>query len=225
MKSKGIYKRGSIYWISFAGPEGKIRQETSRSHRKKDAEALLIKRRNEVQEGRYTVAKSIRRYLFHELANKYNNFVKKQRSYSSKKYIIAKLKAQFRNIPLVKFNPALLEQFQTDKLNAGHKPATVNRYLATLKHMFSKAFEWEMIDDSVLAKVRKVKQLEENNRRLRYLTPEECKNLVNACCDYLKTIVEFALKRKEFANPFYHFLQEISGCGVDEDEAENGGQV
>ena len=64
MATKGIYKRGNVWWIRFMGPEGKVRQETARSHRKRDAEALLAKRKNEVQEGRYTIAKSIRRYSF-----------------------------------------------------------------------------------------------------------------------------------------------------------------
>ena len=105
-------------------PDRKLHDLTEKEMQK----LYLTKRKNEVQEGRYTIAKCIRRHTFNELADRYDNFVKKQRSYSSKKYMIAKLKAQFRNIPLVKFNLALLEQFQTDKLNTGCKPATVNRY-------------------------------------------------------------------------------------------------
>ncbi len=85
MKTKGIYKRGNNYWIRFKGPDDKIKFESSRSHRKRDAEALLAKRKNEVQEGRYTIAKCIRRYSFNELSDRYDNFVKKQRSYPSKK--------------------------------------------------------------------------------------------------------------------------------------------
>jgi integrase len=46
---------------------------------------------------------------------------------------------------------------------------------------------------SVLTKVRKVKQLEENNKRLRYLSPEDCETLINSCSDYLKPIVITAL--------------------------------
>ena len=46
---------------------------------------------------------------------------------------------------------------------------------------------------SVLKKVRKVKQLEENNKRLRYLSPEECERLIYSCSDYLKPIVITAL--------------------------------
>jgi len=48
------------------------------------------------------------------------------------------------------------------------KPATVNRHLATLKHMFAKAVEWELLDEDTLKRVRRAKQLQENNRRLRY---------------------------------------------------------
>jgi hypothetical protein len=54
MATKGIYKRGNIYWVRFTGSDDKTKFESSRSHRKRDAEALLAKRRNEVQEGRYT---------------------------------------------------------------------------------------------------------------------------------------------------------------------------
>jgi integrase len=225
MATKGIYKRGNIYWIRFTGPDDKIKFESSRSQRKRDAEALLAKRKNEVQEGRYNIAKCIRRYSFNELADRYDNFVEKQRSYSSKKYIIKRLKAQFRNIPLVKFNSALLEQFQTDKLNAGYKPATVNRYLAALKHMFSKALDWEMVEMAVLNKIRKVKQLEENNKRLRYLSPEECQTLIHSCDDYLKPIVLTALhtgmrkteilklkwKQVDMNNGFIHLSDTKSG--------------
>jgi integrase len=193
MATKGLYKRGNVWWIRFTGPDGKVKFESSRSHKKKDAEVLLAKRKNEVQEGRYIKLKNLRKHTFNELTDQYDNFVEKQRSYPSKKYIIKKLKTQFRNIPLVKFNSALLEQFQTDKLNTGCKPATVNRYIATLKHMFTKALDWEMVSEDTINKVKKVKQLEENNKRLRYLSPEECQTLINSCDDYLQPIVITAL--------------------------------
>ena len=81
----------------------------------------------------------------------------------------------------------------TDDIPKGNKPATINRLLATIKHMFTKAVEWEMVEEDVLKRVRKVKQLKENNRRLRYLSVEECQALLEGCDAYLQPIVTVAL--------------------------------
>ena len=42
-KGKGIYKRGKVYWIAYAGLDGKVIRESSKSDKFKDAETLLIK--------------------------------------------------------------------------------------------------------------------------------------------------------------------------------------
>jgi hypothetical protein len=44
-KVKGLYKRGRVWWIRYAGPDGKIRFESSRSSSFKGAQALLIERK------------------------------------------------------------------------------------------------------------------------------------------------------------------------------------
>jgi integrase len=87
----------------------------------------------------------------------------------------------------------LLEHYQTKRMQYGNKPATVNRLVATLKHMFTKAVEWDMVEEEVLKHVRRVKFLEENNRRLRYLSKGKCQELINNCESHLKPIVTTAL--------------------------------
>jgi integrase len=62
-----------------------------------------------------------------------------------------------------------------------------------LKHMFNKAVDWDMVKEEILKRVRKAKLLEENNRRLRYLSKEECRELVDACEPHLRPIVMCAL--------------------------------
>lgn len=74
-----------------------------------------------------------------------------------------------------------------------NKPSTVNRLLATLKHMVNKGVQWEMAGDGALKQVRNVKLLPENNRRLRFLSIEECQRLVECCHKDLKPIVIVAL--------------------------------
>ncbi len=81
-----------------------------------------------------------------------------------------------------------------------NEPATVNRLLATTKHMFTTTAEREMVDEAVVKHVLAVKLLPENNRRLRYLSTEECQTLTSVCPSYLKAIVIVALNigmRKE----------------------------
>jgi integrase len=74
-----------------------------------------------------------------------------------------------------------------------NKPATINNLMRTLKHAFTKAADWNWISDETLKQVRKVKLLQENNRRLRYLSKEECHVLINTCSDHLKPIVITAI--------------------------------
>jgi integrase len=107
---------------------------------------------------------------------------------------------KFGNLSLRQFNTMLIEQFQTERIDKGNKPATINRLLATLKHMFTKAVEWDMVEEESLKRIRRVKLLEENNKRLRYLSKKECQELISNCEQHLKPVVITALNtgmRKE----------------------------
>jgi integrase len=69
-------------------------------------------------------------------------------------------------------------------------PATVNRELASLKHLCTKAVEWGYLQANPL---RSVKLLKEPPGCLRYLTQQEMNALVEACSPHLKLIVATAL--------------------------------
>lgn len=70
------------------------------------------------------------------------------------------------------------------------QPATVNRELALLKHMFSKAIEWGKCKESPAKKVKKMKG---EVKRVRYLMPDEVQRLLSNSVDYLKPIVTVAV--------------------------------
>jgi integrase len=199
--AKGLYKRGKFWWLRYAGPDGRIRYESSGSASKKKAQDVLIQRKNEVREGKDPSAlKRIPNVSFRELSEQYLSWAERQRSYRSKKGFIKQLLNVFGNIPLRKFTTMLVEEYQSAQLNDGKSHSTANRHLATLKHMFTKAVEWELAEEVVLKKVRRVKQLPENNRRLRYLSMEECSEFISACSSHLRPIVITALNtgmRKE----------------------------
>lgn len=193
-KEKGLYKRGTMWWLRYAGPDGKIRFESSQTSNFKEAKDLLIDRRKEIKEGLEPIpVKRIPNHSFRELAEPYLDFSKRQRGFDSKKIIVRLLVDHFGNVPLRLFNPRFVEEYQTKMLNEGRAPATCNRHLACLKHMMNKAVQWEMVKEDSLKKVRQVKLLQENNKRLRYLDKDECQSLIEACSPHLRPIVVTAL--------------------------------
>jgi integrase len=193
-KAKGIYKRGRIWWIRYAGPDGRIKFESSRSSSHKDATALLVRRKKEVMEGKNPItARRIKNHTFKELADSYLKWAQRQKSFQSKQGFILQLVGTFGSLPLRFFTTKLVEEFQSQRLAKGNKPATANRLLSTLKHMFTKAVDWEMVEEEALKRVRKVKQLRENNRRLRFLSQEEMLRLVENSSPHLRPIVLTAL--------------------------------
>jgi len=50
-----------------------------------------------------------------------------------------------------------------------------------------------LLDEDTLKRVRRAKQLQENNRRLRYLSREDCQELIEACRPHIRPIVVTAL--------------------------------
>ncbi len=192
-KLKGLYRRGKVWWLMYAGPDGRMRYESAKTTSQKEAEYLLACRRKEVQEGKLPEVKKIApNYTFRELAGAYLIWMKRQKSFISKKNKIGQLLEVFGSYHLSSFTSRLIERYQIKRLETC-KPATVNRLLVTIKHMFTKAVEWEMVNEEVLKKVRKVKQLPEKNRRLRFLSSEECQALIKACDTHLRPMVITAL--------------------------------
>jgi integrase len=202
--AKGIYRRGNVYWICYAGLDGKIIRESTRSDKYRNAEALLVKRKQSIKEGKMPEIKVIKNHSFNELADDYLKWAERQRAYKQKKLVVNQLKERFGPLPLRRFDTRLLESFQSERLQAGkkklkseeivgNKPGTINRHITILKHMFTKAAEWDMVEEEVSKRVHKVKLLEEQNARLRYLAKDECDRLIEACDKHLKPIVITAL--------------------------------
>ncbi len=194
--AKGIYKRNNsrYYWIRYAGLDGKTVYESSGSTKFRDAEHLLVKRKNAIKEGKQPEVIRIKNYTFKQLAEKYCPWMQgRHRSADTKQYRINTMLSHFGSLPLRRFTTLLVEQYQTDLMNKGLKPASVNRNIGIIKAMFRKAVDWQMVESEALKRVRNVKLLPENNRRLRYLTKEECQALTDSCDKHLKPIVITAL--------------------------------
>jgi hypothetical protein len=77
------------------------------------------------------------------------------------------------NLKVRDLNTMIIERYQ-GKFLSTHKPATTNRLIACLKHMITKAVDWDMASEDTLRRIRKVKNLAESNKRTRFLNVNEC---------------------------------------------------
>ena len=206
--SRGIYRRGNVWWITYSGPEGKQHFESAGTTLKTEAEYILTCRKKEVAEGNspLAVSRKAKQTTFNELADRYADFVKGQKAFITKKAMIAEMKLEFGDL---KLNSLTLEKVERWQARLSSEPrknrkagedvrpslsvASINRRLACLKHMLTKAAEWDLISRDTLGRLRRVKLGKENNRRTRFLSLEECKALVDAAAPHLKPVLIFAL--------------------------------
>lgn len=189
-RTKGLYKRGNIYWMCYK-VKGKLYRESTGKDKQKEAEYVLSCRRKDIEEGGLPDTRRPN-FKFVELAKEYLKWAERQRSFKDKKVWIRQLIEVFGNLEVKDLNTRLIEQWQSKRLKHS-KPSTVNRVLATLKHMVNKGVQWQMATETTLTQVRNVKLLEENNKRLRFLSVEECQRLIDCCHIHLKPIVIVAL--------------------------------
>jgi|WetSurMetagenome_2_1015567.scaffolds.fasta_scaffold13315_1 integrase len=186
--------------------DGKRYRRPTNTDNKKLAQAILGKINTKVVEEKwFDKEEQITDYSFDELATQYEtDWIPGRYKSDFRIHLIRQLKERFAGYTLSMITTKELEKLQSERLKAGkhkrkidgkfwvipNKPATVNRFIAAIAHMFTKAADWGMIKK---ADIPKVKMLEEKNVRLRYLSLEECEDLIAACDEYLKPIVITAL--------------------------------
>ena len=100
-KLKGVYKRGNVWWIRYAGLDGKIRFESSGSSSFRIAQARLVERRKTVLDGKEPIPqKRIANIPFRDLAQRYLSWCVSQRSYPTKQIFVRHLVNEFGGVPI-----------------------------------------------------------------------------------------------------------------------------
>ena len=103
------------------------------------------------------------------------------------------LEAEFGRLKLNQISRVQINRLLQAKRNSGLAPATVNRILILLRFVLNKAIEWETpgLRENPAQRIR---TLPENNRRERYLTPEEALRLRDVLEQHPDQTLSFALK-------------------------------
>jgi integrase len=158
---------------------------------KKLAQDVLYKRMADVAEGKFLDKKKKSKVKFEDFAKDYIEIYSKHNKRSWEKDLtrLKSLNPFFAGKYLYMITSLQVEQYKAKRAKEV-SPATVNRELACLKHIFTKAIEWGKVEKNP---VKKVKLFRENNQRVRYLEKEEAQRLISNCKGHTKRVVIIAL--------------------------------
>ncbi|WAC06732.1 MAG: tyrosine-type recombinase/integrase [Thermodesulfobacteriota bacterium] len=187
----GIYKKGTNWYIDYYLKGRRKRKKVGPS--RKLAEQVLMDVQVKIAKKEYLGVLEEKKILFEEYVREYLEYSKANKSVAtyerSDRFSTNSLKATFQGKYLFEITPQLIEKYKAMRLEKV-EPATVNRELACLKHMYTKAMEWGY---ARINPAKGVKLLKEPPGRLRYLKPEEIKTLLQACSEHIRPIVVTAL--------------------------------
>jgi integrase len=206
-----LYKRCSCdgwrcdhaWWYRFR-LNGRNCRGTTQTALKRQALDIEARERSRILEGRH----GIRRQpdiTFRDFSKTYirdHAELHKRDKGKRDQQILVTLTAAFGHVVLHEITSHRIESWKRERLGStwvAHgqksrpnpiKPATVNRELALLKAILTKAVEWGKLIESP---AKRVKLLRVDNRRTRVLSPEEERALVAACQGKFKALVTLAL--------------------------------
>lgn len=218
----GVMRRSKNKWYIDYRANGKRYRECVGPN-KTLAKQVLSKRILEIAEGKFLDKKKVSSTTFEELSHDYIELYSKNNKRSWEKDLtrLKPLKRFFGGKYLHKITPLMVEQYKSSRIKEV-SPATVNRELACIKNMFTKALEWGKCDTNP---AKPIKLFKEDNHRLRYLDKNEMTRLLSNSEGYLKAILIIALNtgmRKgeilnlkwhdvDFARKFIYLLRTKNG--------------
>jgi integrase len=190
----GLFKRGSVWWMSFTYQGKQMRRSTETDDRKL-AKRILDKVRGEIAEGKWFEKLPGEHKTFKELMEKYmeehSARNKAPASHKRGKSLGDHLLRTFGSLTLEEITPNLISEYKTKRRGEGASPRTVNYELALMSHAFSLAIkEWEWVKENP---VKMVSRERVNSQIERWLNLEEERKLLNSSPKWLREIILFAL--------------------------------
>ena len=191
----GLYKRGSVWWMSFSHNGRQYRRSTE-TEDKKLAIRIFDKIKGELAEGKWFEKVPVENHTFGELMDKYlqehSSINKVAKSYVRDRGMAKRLRDFFGDILLSQISAKMISEYKIKRRGDGVSPRTINYELGLMSHAFSLAMkEWEWVTDNPVVRVRKERV---NNKLERWLTLDEERKLLVASPLWLREIILFAIQ-------------------------------
>ena len=190
----GLFKRGSVWWMSFIY-QGKQHRKSTETEDPKLAKRIFDKVKGEIAEGKWFERLPGENNTFEELMEKYmvehSARNKAPRTHERDKSLKKHLVDFFGNWPLAEITPRLIAEYKSKRREEGAAPQTINNETSLMSHAFNLAINhWEWVKENPVKKVAKEKV---NNLIERWLTLEEEQKLLASSPRWLKEIIIFAI--------------------------------
>jgi integrase len=188
----GLFRRGKIWYLDYYAGARRVRERAGLS--KGEADRALAIRQAEIALGKFNLVPKTSVPSFEVFAERYLNLVSAhKRGCVTERYIIRALTGFFGKRRISDFSAEDAERYKAMR-SKNVQPATVNRELTVLKHMFTKAGEWKLLPSNPF---RGVRCLYVTKRMERILEPDEETRLLAACdhvrSRFLRPIIVLAL--------------------------------
>jgi integrase len=182
-----LRRRGQKYYADYYANGARVIECTGTANRR-DAEKFLALRVSEVQRSVFVRPANT---MLAELGERYLEHAKlHQRSWKRDVQMLSNLQDFFGPVKLRDITAARVEDYQRERAKQV-SPATSNREMALLKHMFNMAERW--VEYQGTNPVRLVRFLPEDNLRFETLSEIEEKALYLASPPYLRDLIVFAI--------------------------------
>jgi site-specific recombinase XerD len=188
----GLYKRGNTWWIDYYIDGQRVRENTNTTSKRR-AEDMLAKIRTEVVEGRLNLQRVRSSPSFSDFSEKYLEYSLQNKKPSSHKrdcLSVKHLDAFFGKRTLRDIQPMLIEHYKKRRGDEGKSPATINREMACLKHMFTIAISWKQAYENP---VKQIRMLHEDNEVTNVISYEDEELLLANAAPHLRDILICAL--------------------------------
>ena len=185
-----VYQRKGVWYIDYSFNGRRVRRKVGTS--KKMAELALKETELRIAKGEFLGVAERKKMTVDDLCDEYLKFSKSNKMPKSHTRDITSIKnllAEFSGQLISDISSHALETYM-NKRKGMVEPATVNREVSCMKHMFNKAVQWGYLSDNPIVSVKRFK---EPPARIRNLTDAEIYKLLECCSDHLRSIVITAL--------------------------------
>ena len=182
-----LYKRGKTWWVSFTAPNGQRVRCTSGTEDKTQA----LEFHDKLKVKYWTIQKlgDKAERTWQEVVVRFIRETNHKASHKSDLAHLRWLDPYLKNKLLSDITRDFVDDITQYRLDEGVSNASVNRLLALLRSIIRKAhYDWEWID-----RIPKVRLLPEPKRRIRRITSDEARSLLDLLPEHLSLAARFSL--------------------------------